>query len=190
MQATYTQKIKFQRRVKRDGGVITIRGCLILKHFENIPHPRIYILNKFWKHSLLTHLYKNPIYKVHISTHTSRNKGYLVNCKFKFSQWVKIFYACMKIRVFTRKIINTLDYTDNCHIVSLIPVMNVVFITITSSLKKYNRTERRLLWSILNENTISFKQFFISGWWVERVDRMERVQCDVWKWEGDSHPPL
>lgn len=29
MQATYTQKIKFQRRVKRDGGVITIRGCLI-----------------------------------------------------------------------------------------------------------------------------------------------------------------
>lgn len=51
----------------------------------------------------------------------------------------------MKIRVFTRKIINTLDYTDNCHIVSLIPVMNVVFIPITSSLKKYNRTEHRLL---------------------------------------------
>lgn len=70
----------------------------------------------------------------------------------------------MKIRVFTRKIINTLDYTDNYHIVSLIPVMNVVFIPIISSLKKYNRTERRLLCLILNENTISFKQFFISGW--------------------------
>lgn len=72
----------------------------------------------------------------------------------------------MKIRVFTRKIINTLDYTDNCHIVSLIPVMNVVFIPITSSLKKYNRTERRLLWSILTRTQYLLNNFSsVDGEW-------------------------